>query len=284
MLKVFVLALSLLSLNVFSQKRTDTLRLYFSINEVTSPINNNRIDSAIKALNGKLVDIAIYGYADFLSNDAYNFSLSFRRAETVKDYLKNKMPSSQINIYACEGRGEKNSTPSSSSEGEPNQRRVDVYFEPVVILNVAESFLETPKVEAPKTEQKKNIEELTKGETMALEGLGFEPGRHFVLKESTPVLQKLLQTMKENGSLKIEIQGHVCCTLNGADGLDLDTREMKLSENRAKAVYDFLISKGITKDRLSYKGFGRTKPKFDLEITPEQEQANRRVEIMILEK
>lgn len=285
MFKAFILVFAFLSLNSFGQKKTDTLRLYFSINEVTSPINNNRIDSAIKALNGKLVDIAIYGYADFLSHDAYNLSLSSRRAETAKAYLKKKMPASQINIYACEGRGEKNSTPNSSSEGEPHQRRVDIYFEPVVIINVSDSKLETPLQKDNTTKiEKKNIEELNTGESLALEGLGFEPGRHFVLKESVPVLQKLLQTLKENKSLKIEIQGHVCCTQHGSDGMDLDTREMKLSENRAKAVYDFLISKGIAKNRLSYKGFGRTKPKFDLELTPEEEQANRRVEIMVLEK
>jgi outer membrane protein OmpA-like peptidoglycan-associated protein len=286
MLRASLFLFLLFGLSGFGQKKTDTLRLYFAINEINSPQNNARIDSAIKSLNGKLVDIAIYGYADFLSNDAYNLDLSSRRAETTKAYLKKKMPPSQINIYACEGRGEKNSTPNSSTEGQPNQRRVDIYFEPIVILNVSDSKLETPpsKDTVAPAPQKKNIEELSAGESLALEGLGFEPGRHFILKESVPVLQKLLQTLKENKTLKIEIQGHVCCTQNGADGMDLDTREMKLSENRAKAVYDFLISKGVDKNRLSYKGFGRTKPKFDLELTPEEEQANRRVEIMVLEK
>lgn len=99
-----------------------------------------------------------------------------------------------------------------------------------------------------------------------------------------PVLQKLLTALNENTKLRIEIQGHVCCTLNGADGMDLDTREMKLSENRAKAIYDYLVGKGISRNRLSYKGFGRTKPKVEIETNSEQEQLNRRVEIMIIEK
>ena len=99
-------------------------------------------------------------------------------------------------------------------------------------------------------------------------------------------LQKLLKTLKDNPKLKVEIQGHVCCTNNGEDGVDADydTREPKLSENRAKAIYEYLIDKGIAKSRLTYKGYGRSKPKEPIEDTPEKEQANRRVEILILEK
>lgn len=272
--------------NLYCQKKADTLRLYFAINEFSSYKNNLRMDSALKALNGKSVDVAIYGFADFLSNDNYNIRLSEKRAENTKQYVLQKSNPSQINVYACEGKGEKFSKDNGSTKGEASQRRVDIYFEPVVTINVADDKLETPTAkDTVKTNTtKKEITELEAGESLALEGLGFEPGRHFILKESVPVLQKLLQTLKENKSLKIEIQGHVCCTQHGADGLDLDTREMKLSENRAKAIYDYLISKGIDKKRLNYKGFGRTRPKFEMELTPEEEQANRRVEIMVIEK
>jgi outer membrane protein OmpA-like peptidoglycan-associated protein len=110
------------------------------------------------------------------------------------------------------------------------------------------------------------------------------PGRHLILQSSVPALQKLLKTLKDNPKLKVEIQGHVCCTNNGEDGVDYDTREPKLSENRAKAIYEYLIDKGITKARLSYKGYGRSKPKEPVEDSPAKEQANRRVEILILEK
>lgn len=273
------------SLSLFSQKKTDTLRLYFNINEVSSPLNYSRLDSAVFSLKGKYADVAIYGYADFLHSNNYNQTLSQQRANHVKKHLLKISSKSQLNIYACEGKGEVLSQENGSSEGEPKQRRVDIYFEPVVTINVADDKLETPQ--DPLTEKKENIkelEELETGESLSLDGLSFEPGRHYVLKASVPVLEKLLQTLKKHNTLKIEIQGHVCCTQNGADGMDLDTREMKLSENRAKAIYDFLIKKGISKNRLSYKGYGRTKPKFPLELTPEEEQANRRAEIMIVEK
>ena len=151
------------------------------------------------------------------------------------------------------------------------------------VRNVAESFLETPKDSVP-PQAKKKIEELNKGESVAIEGLSFVPGRHLILESAVPVLQKLLKTMKDNPKLKIEIQGHVCCTDGPEDGLDYDTREKNLSEARAKAIYDYLLAKGISDKRLSYKGFGHSKPKELIEDTPTKEQTNRRVEIMIIEK
>ena len=229
------------------------------------------------------MDVGIYGYADFLSSDNYNLLLSQKRADAVKKYLISKAPSSKFNFYACEGKGEALSKDNSSPEGEQKFRRVDVYFEPVVVLNVAEKFLETPKDSAP-APPKKNIEELNKGESMAVEGLSFVPGRHLILESAVPVLQKLLKTMKDSPKLKIEIQGHVCCTSGPDDGLDYDTRERNLSEARAKAIYEYLVAKGIQEGRLSFKGFGHSKPKELIEDTPAKEQANRRVEILILEK
>lgn len=288
-LSLYMRFLFLLSMICFlspalSQKKADTLRLYFAINEISSAFNNARMDSAIRALKGQLTDVGIYGYADFLSSTAYNTELSQKRADLVKEYLLSKTAASQLNIYACEGKGEKQSKDNSSVEGEPKQRRVDIYFEPVTIINISEARLETPKDSSPKTETTKNLEDLKAGESLAITGLSFVPGRHVILNSSAPALQKLLQTLKANPKMKIEIQGHVCCTDSGEDGLDLDTRERKLSENRAKAIYNYLVEKGIDAKRLTFKGYARTKPKEPVEDTPEKEQANRRVEIMVVEK
>jgi outer membrane protein OmpA-like peptidoglycan-associated protein len=54
-----------------------------------------------------------------------------------------------------------------------------------------------------------------------------------------------------------------------------------LSQNRAKSVYDYLIKKGIDKTRLTYKGYGDTKPIADNK-TEEGKQQNRRTEITIV--
>ncbi|MCW3087651.1 MAG: outer rane lipoprotein omp16 precursor [Sediminibacterium sp.] len=66
-------------------------------------------------------------------------------------------------------------------------------------------------------------------------------------------LDKLLQVLAENPSLKVEISGHT-------DNVGKPDDNMKLSANRAKALVDYLVSKGIDLKRLTYKGYGSTQP------------------------
>jgi outer membrane protein OmpA-like peptidoglycan-associated protein len=95
--------------------------------------------------------------------------------------------------------------------------------------------------------------------------------------ESKPIREELLQALKNNPKLKIEIQGHICCALGK------DKEEIALK--RCVATYDYLISKGIDKTRLSYKSYDSTQPIFPIpEKTEEQRKANRRVEILIIDK
>ena len=86
-------------------------------------------------------------------------------------------------------------------------------------------------------------------------------------------LNKLVELMNDNPSIKIQIKGHTDNVGSAADNL-------KLSENRAKAVVDFLVSKGIDVKRLSYKGFGATQPIAD-NTTDEGKALNRRTEFII---
>ena len=72
------------------------------------------------------------------------------------------------------------------------------------------------------------------------------------------------------------IQGHVCCTEGELDAIDRKTNERNLSIARAKFVYDYLLSQGIKKSRMSYEGLAH---KFPLGGS---EDKDRRVEILIL--
>ena len=91
--------------------------------------------------------------------------------------------------------------------------------------------------------------------------------------------------MRNNPKLKIQIEGHICCLMNkNVDGYDYDTGEHLLSENRAKAIYDYLAEKGIDTGRMKYIGLSNTKPLRWPEDTGEDQDMNRRVEIRILEK
>jgi OOP family OmpA-OmpF porin len=75
--------------------------------------------------------------------------------------------------------------------------------------------------------------------------------------------------------MKVRIAGHT-------DNIGSEEYNQRLSEARAKAVYEYLISRGISADRLSYIGYGESRP-IDTNETSEGRQNNRRVELEIIE-
>ncbi len=113
---------------------------------------------------------------------------------------------------------------------------------------------------------------LEKGKTFVIENIFFETGKSELLTTSFEALNKLCELLK-NGSEKIEIQGHT-----DNQGLYKDNNTLSLA--RAKAVYDFIISRGIDKEKLTFKGFGATMP-IGSNLTPEGRQSNRRVQIFV---
>jgi outer membrane protein OmpA-like peptidoglycan-associated protein len=80
--------------------------------------------------------------------------------------------------------------------------------------------------------------------------------------------------LKENSSFKIAIHGHT-------DDQGDEASNLVLSENRAKSVVEYLVSQGISKNRLSFKGFGESKPKVP-NTTAEGRAKNRRTEFLLL--
>jgi outer membrane protein OmpA-like peptidoglycan-associated protein len=120
----------------------------------------------------------------------------------------------------------------------------------------------------------KKIGESEVGEKITIENLNFIINTFAVVNESRGKMYELLLVLQKNPNLKVEIQGHLCC-------MPIDRTE--LSTQRAKAIYNFLVVNGISKSRLSYKGFGSTQPIFPLPEKDEtQRAANRRVEILII--
>ena len=114
-----------------------------------------------------------------------------------------------------------------------------------------------------------------KGDTILLENLIFRGGTSFLEVSSKPLLDELLTVMINNPMLKIEIQGHICC---------YPERTHSLSKERAKVVYDYLLDNGIKRSRIRYKDYGGRSPIYPIpEQTNEQRNANRRVEIEVLE-
>src|SRR5690606_36906365 len=115
-----------------------------------------------------------------------------------------------------------------------------------------------------------DITQIPKGKTFILKNIYFPMGRHFPRESSYEDLNMVLEAMKENRFLAIQIEGLVCCISNVADAYDLDSRQMDLSLNRARFIFEYLKARGISESRLKYVGYGKSRPIIADEQTKEE--------------
>lgn len=215
--------------------------------------------------------IEIHGHCDNRGSDAYNLRLSEQRVRAVEKYLlANGWERKDITIEKAHG--EKQPLDDNNTDkGRGLNRRVEIR----ILRGAAKSSL---------TEQV-GSEKIKAGDNIVLPDIYFRGGMHQFLPVSGPALQDLLSAMRRYPKLVIEVEGHICCHPDKADGLDLETGLSNLSEARAIAVMNFLISNGIEPERVSYKGYGHSRPVYPYpETTEAQMTANRRVEIRIIKK
>jgi outer membrane protein OmpA-like peptidoglycan-associated protein len=104
--------------------------------------------------------------------------------------------------------------------------------------------------------------------------INFETSKSIIKPESQTIVDQIAQLLKENPALKINVEGHT-------DNVGTPAANQTLSESRAKAVMNTLVTKGIYKTRLAAKGWGQTKPVSD-NNTDDGKAKNRRVEIVKL--
>ncbi len=107
-----------------------------------------------------------------------------------------------------------------------------------------------------------------------LKNVFFETGSAELKNESLSELNRLKKLLEENPTIKIQLNGHT-------DNVGTDEDNMALSENRAKAVYDYLLKNNIEAARLKYKGFGETMPIASNELE-EGRKENRRTEFVLI--
>ncbi|HRH60018.1 MAG TPA: OmpA family protein [Chitinophagaceae bacterium] len=117
------------------------------------------------------------------------------------------------------------------------------------------------------------LQPITLHATETLRNIQFATNSAELLPISMIELNKLLQLMNDNPSITVEISGHT-------DNTGTENFNQTLSLNRAKAVADFLVSKNINTKRITYKGYGSSKPVAD-NNTEEGRAQNRRTEFVI---
>ncbi|EDP95243.1 OmpA family protein [Kordia algicida OT-1] len=236
-----------------------------------------------KKINTQLADLdstttynfVIKGYTDFVDTEHFNLELSENRATTVANYLKEHYESF-INSIEQEAKGE------LPTETTKQNERIGVKKHRKVSISASKND-HKPKV----VERKENIyvvpiNELRVGNTYALGKINFKTGRVTLIKSSKKELEKLVRFLKKNRNIHIEVQGHVCCGGDDdSDALNSETGTETLSVDRARFIYKYLISRGISKERLTYKGYAFKAPLRFPEKGSRDRSANRRVEIEI---
>jgi outer membrane protein OmpA-like peptidoglycan-associated protein len=120
------------------------------------------------------------------------------------------------------------------------------------------------------------LEPIEIGNKVILKNIFFDTNKFDIKPESRSELQKLIDFLLFNPTLRIEISGHT-------DNVGNDALNQTLSENRAKAVYDYLVANKMDANRLVFKGYGKTQP-IAPNDTDDNRGKNRRTEFKIIAK
>lgn len=249
----------IMSMLSYSQKK---LEIYFDFDKF------NLNQEAIKKINSWIAEgknyevLKLYGFCDSKGTNAYNDTLALKRVHQVYNFLKE----SNIEVKKdIEIRGFGEDFEQSKVQGE--NRRVTLIFqekEPIVFEKRPIEIL------------KERITTSKKGDLIKLPNFYFFNNSAKIVPKSLPILYELLCIMSENPNLKIEIQGHICCKS--------PQQYEAVSTARARTVYNYLILNKINRNRMTFKGYGVSRPVHPIpEKNTLEEEENRRVEILIIE-
>ncbi len=142
-------------------------------------------------------------------------------------------------------------------------------------------FFKSTKIESGSGIQVIELQPTNSGKKVELNNLQFVPGKAILLSESNAELERLYLSLMMNPQQRIEVGGHI--NVPGKTLDELTNKQMQLSIDRAKAVYDYLVKKGISKKRLAYKGYGNSEMIFPDPQSDVEKSRNRRVEVKILD-
>jgi outer membrane protein OmpA-like peptidoglycan-associated protein len=270
----------------FGQDSSTVVYFDFDKHEIR-PAEKTKLDKLISDIKAGNIagNILVKGHCDVTGPDEYNEVLARQRTFAVHEYLLNNgVPKTSVSI---ESFGERVPVNDNRTKAERQlNRRVEISWS---LQKPVELPKEEPKEKEPqlpvKDFSKTAIDTVKEGDVLRLRNINFYGGRHTFLPTAIIPLEELLDVMKANPTLVIEIQGHICCRIGSPeDGADFDANDTNLSRNRARAVYDYLVENGIDKKRMSYKGFAGLVPLVNPEYTEADRTANRRVEIKIVKK
>jgi len=268
---------SLFSLLLLQLQAQTPAIIQFGFDKSTlTDISKEKIKNFVKDNQSiEFLRIEINGHCDSSGPSNYNDILSVRRVEAVHHFLLSEGISDN-NIVIKKGHGENQPLNDNATiEQRSLNRRVELFVSNND--NLSGTTLTVDQVLSGTI--------INSGDKIILKNINFIGGYHTFINESLPALDDLLKVMKSHPKMVIRVEGHICCGTpsDEVDGMDFGTEIQNLSVARAQAVQDFLIKNGIKSSRISFKGFGHTRPIYPFpEKSEEEEQSNRRVEIIII--
>lgn len=224
----------------------------------------------------------------FGGQDLYYFQLDERLRPTPVTYIKGKVYDAltseplKANIELIDLTNNKIVT-STTSDPTTGEFLACIITGTNVLMNVSNPYYpfysENFQIEQNHTELDPFLKDIPLkrpqiGETFVLRNVFFDFDQSVLKKESYVELDKLVDYLNQTKSIKIELGGHT-------DNQGSAEYNEKLSLDRAKTVYDYLISKGISAERLTFKGYGMSKP-IASNDTEEGRGENRRTEFKII--
>jgi len=211
---------------------------------------------------------------------------NFRAVTTVRDEITGKEIEGALVVLT----DEKQNILSSFTTDISGRTETTLKCLPVYISYATKSGYENSnvyKVEIPENEfgidmtvdiTLKPIVPIITEKEVILQPIYFEYDRSNITADGAAELNKLVLVMNENPNMVIFAKSHT-------DSRGSDKYNINLSDRRAKATVQYLISKGIAKDRISGQGFGESEPKVACKSCTEEEHAqNRRSEFLIVKK
>lgn len=271
MTRFLSLFLFLFSVVSFAQEDEEVHSIFFEFDKynLKEEQANAVVAFVSKIDTARIESVQIFGYCDDRGKDAYNYTLSTNRANTVKDKLIEKGIKSKI-IITLEGKGRimlDEDMQTNVPEARSKNRRVDVVvnFKPVVIEDL--------KIPGVYSSIKKDR---IVGDRIYLDHVLFERGSSQLTYKAKKELDRIALELHKYKNIHFEIQGHVCCTPTfQKEAIDRDTKKRELSINRAKRVYNYFLMKRISRTRMTFKGYGNT------QSLKKGSTLDRRVELLI---
>jgi outer membrane protein OmpA-like peptidoglycan-associated protein len=208
---------------------------------------------------------SIIAYCDSTGSTNYNLDLAKRRLSSIEELLPKDLQH-KTEVFAAGENYPFDANQTSLKEW----RKVEIQYtiEKIRTQEITEIEAET-SIKGSVFDSLRLEDVLAEDAEAIVLDIQFFPGMDVLMAESWLEIDKLFLFLKKNDKVHAFIRGHVCC---GSD--------MYLSYARAYTVYNSMIKRGILPNRLDLKGFDNTKPRVWPELTDEDRQMNRRVDVI----